>query len=105
MDNNLNNTFPEVLPEHPHRRLYILIFLLVFVVVGGYIIVSQIRGSNQATIINKPDTNSEDQKIAEFNNRLTNISESLKESDSGQTTLTPDELKKIAENMNKSKKK
>ncbi len=105
MDNNFNNTFPEVLPEHPHRRLYILISLLIFVSVGGYIIFSQIKGSNQATIINNSSITTEDQKVAEFNNKLTNISESLKEANSGQTALTSSELKEIVENMNKAKKK
>jgi hypothetical protein len=105
MDNNFKNAFPEVLPEHPHRRLYILISLLVFVIVSGWIVINQIKGANTATIINKPNINTEDQRVAEFNSRLVSISESMKESNVGQVPLSDTELKRIAENMNKVKKK
>lgn len=106
MDNNLNNAFPQVLPEHPHRRLYILISLLVFVAVVGYMIITQSRNSNNAIFTNEsPIVDIEFQKTAEFNKKLTNISESMKDAGSGQVTLTDIELKKIADNMNKAKKK
>ncbi len=105
MDNNLNNAFPEVLPKHPHRRLYILLSVLIFVLVSGWIVINQIKGANTTTIINKPNINPEDQRIAEFNNHLISISESMKQSNVGQVPLSDAELKRIAENMNKAKKK
>jgi hypothetical protein len=105
MDNNFNNAFPEVLPEHPHRRLYILISLLVFVIVASLVITYQIRRSNTATFTNEPSVKTESEKIAEFNSKLLGISESMKEAGAGQVTLSDTELKRIADNMNKTKKK
>lgn len=101
MDNINNNAFPQVLPEHPHRGLYILISILVFVAIAGTVVYYQINNQT-TTFTNEPvNTNS----TSQINAKLTSMSEAMKEANSGQVTLTESELKKIADNMNKSKKK
>lgn len=101
MDNINNNAFPQVLPEHPHRGLYILISILVFVAIAGTIVYYQINTQTN-TFTNEPVNSN---PTSQINIKLTNMSEAMKEANSGQVTLTESELKRIAENMNKSKKK
>ena len=44
--------FPQVLPKHPHRTLYILLTTLLFVLVAGGIVMYQINQAN--TVVESP---------------------------------------------------
>lgn len=105
MDKINKNTFPEVMPNHPHRGLYILITVLVFVIVSGIIVLNQIKKANQNNNIESTSSVSKEQKIKEFNNKLIEISKDMKEANSGQNTLTKTQLENIANDFNKSKAK
>ena len=53
-----NQPLPQVLPKHPHRVLYILLFTLIFVLVAGAMVMYQI---NKVSIVeySSPPTNTQ----------------------------------------------
>lgn len=104
MENINNNAFPEVLPEHPHRGLYILISILVFVAIAGVVVSYQLKKFNTTEFTNV-NTNIDQNSNSQLKAKLTDMSNAMKDAGAGQVTLTDAELKKIADNMNKSKKK
>jgi uncharacterized protein (UPF0333 family) len=96
-----NNNFIEVFPNHEHRRLYVLLLILLFVIIAGVFVFYQIRNSSSVNFSN--DTKSAEEKLAEENKELVRLSEVMKEAGVGQTSLSESELKSYAEKFNKSK--
>ena len=48
---------PHVLPKHPHRVLYILLFTLIFVLVAGALVMYQINKVSIVEYSSPPDEN------------------------------------------------
>jgi len=120
MDNKNNqDLFAKVMPNHPHRTLYILLSVLLMVMVASYIIFSQINVTNKANtdervIVQVVDKQSEEMArvakelnenskikapptVAEQNSIAAKLSKQAKSS----KPMTAEEREKIANLLNK----
>src|SRR3989344_7383908 len=68
--NNFGNNFAEILPDHPHRRMHILLSILAFVLVVGSVVVYQ-RYRVKVVVQERDEGELKAEKLAEVSNSLT----------------------------------
>ncbi len=101
MDNN-NSPFIEAFPNHEHRRLYILLLVLLFVIIAGGFVLYQTWYSTRNDV--SKDTRTEEERVIAENKELVRLSDAMKDAGLGQKTLTESELNALADKFNKTKK-